>query len=124
RHGRRTRADPPSIRAPAPGRSVGSRRWKFRPRRSPVPGPCDYREGRGGSEMMKKTRRWPLRYGFALLAVAAAVGLALVPVSKPAGGSLLLMAVLLSAWVGGLRPGLFNVAPIRLLPPRDHGPPS
>jgi PAS domain S-box-containing protein len=64
---------------------------------------------------MMKTRRWPLRYGFALLAVAAAVGLALVPVLKPAGGSLLLMAVLLSAWCGGLGPGLFSVALISML---------
>src|SRR5262249_11414689 len=80
----------------------------------PVPGPCDHREGRGGSEMTK-TRRWPLRYGFALLAVAAAVGLALVPVLRPAGGSLLLMAVLLGAWFGGLGPGLFSVALITML---------
>ena len=64
---------------------------------------------------MMKTRRWPLRYGFALLAVAAAVGLALVPVLKPAGGSLLLMAVLLSAWSGGLGPGLLSVALISML---------
>ena len=59
------------------------------------------------------TSRWPLRYGFALLAVAAAIGLAL-PVLRPAGASLLLMAVLLSAWFGGLGPGLSSVALITL----------
>jgi PAS domain-containing protein len=64
---------------------------------------------------MTKTRRWPLRYGFALMALAAAVGLALVPVLRPAGASLLLMTVLLSAWFGGLGPGLFSVALISLL---------
>src|SRR5262245_48932330 len=63
---------------------------------------------------MTKTRRWPLRYGFALLAVAAAIGLAFVPVLRPAGASLLLMAVLLSAWFGGLGPGLSSVALITL----------
>jgi PAS domain S-box-containing protein len=64
---------------------------------------------------MTNTRRWPLSYGFGLLAVATAVGLAVVPVLKPAGGSLLLMAVLLSAWFGGMGPGLFSVALIGLL---------
>jgi PAS domain S-box-containing protein len=64
---------------------------------------------------MTKSRRWQLRYGFALLAVVAAVGLASVPVLKPAGGSLLLMSVLLGAWYGGLGPGLFNVALISML---------
>src|SRR5262245_738434 len=66
------------------------------------------------------TRRWPLRYGFALLAVAAALGLAFVPVLGPAGASLLLMAVLLSAWFGGLGPGLSSVALITLPLLADH----
>jgi PAS domain S-box-containing protein len=63
---------------------------------------------------MTKMRRWPVRYGFALLAVAAAIGLAFVPVLRPAGASLLLMAVLLSAWFGGLGPGLSSVVLITL----------
>ena len=41
-------------------------------------------------------------------------GLAFVPVLRPAGASLLLMAVLLSAWYGGLGPGLFSVPLITL----------
>src|SRR5689334_19613697 len=60
------------------------------------------------------TRRWPLRYGFAVLALASAVGLTLVPVLEPAGPGLLLMAVLLSAWFGGRGPGVSIVALITL----------
>src|SRR5262245_17754042 len=75
-------------------------------------GPRDHRQSRGGSEMA--TRRWPLRYGFALLAVAPAIGLAFLRGWRPAGACLLLMAVLLSAWFGGLGPGLSSVALITL----------
>ena len=64
---------------------------------------------------MTKTRRWPIRYGFAALAFAAGVGLAFVPVLSRAGGSLMFMVVLLGAWFGGLGPGLFSVALISLL---------
>ena len=65
---------------------------------------------------MTETRRWPLRYGFAALAVAAAVGLAFVPALGPAGGSLMFMAVLLGAWFGGLGPGvLATLASVRLV---------
>src|SRR5262245_55919291 len=69
---------------------------------------------------MTKTSRWPLRYGFALMAVFGALVLAVVPVLKPAGGSLLLMAVLLRAWFGGFGPGLLSVALIGMLILVDH----
>ena len=61
------------------------------------------------------TRRWPLRYGFALLAVAAAIGPGVRARVEAGRRSLLLMAVLLSAWFGGLGPGLSSVALITLL---------
>jgi PAS domain S-box-containing protein len=70
---------------------------------------------------MTKKRRWPIRYGFALLAFAGAISLAFAPVLSPAGGSLLIMAVLLSAWFGGMGPGLFSVVLIVLLFLVDQG---
>src|SRR5262245_15826230 len=64
---------------------------------------------------MTKTSPWLLRYGFALLTVVVGVGLAMVPPLKPGGGTMVFIAVLLSAWFGGPGPGLFSFALISIL---------
>src|SRR5919204_5023238 len=69
---------------------------------------------------------WLRRYGVALLAVALVLLLILLvsPLTAQTGFSLLLAAVVLSAWYGGLWPGLLAMAlsvlgsASLLLPPR------
>ena len=57
-----------------------------------------------------KTRPWPLRYAVAVVAVAAALGLMMVPEIGRAFSGVIFFAVLISAWYGGLGPGLFATA--------------
>jgi PAS domain S-box-containing protein len=56
---------------------------------------------------MVNSKRWPFRYGFAVLAVAAAIALTTIPVIGRGLISLLFLAVFVSAGYGGLGPGLF-----------------
>ena len=55
---------------------------------------------------MAKMTYWPFRYGVAVLAVATAIGFLLIPGIGKGLGSVLFLAVLVSAWYGGLGPGL------------------
>jgi len=55
-------------------------------------------------------RRWLVRYGVAVLAVGVAITLMRVPDVGPGFASLLFFAVLVSAWYGGLGPGLLATA--------------
>jgi PAS domain S-box-containing protein len=56
---------------------------------------------------MAKLTRWPLRYGFAAMAVAAAVAATTIPMIGRGLITLLFLAVCLSAGYGGIGPGLF-----------------
>jgi PAS domain S-box-containing protein len=56
---------------------------------------------------MAKLRRWPFRYGVAVLAVAAAMALTAIPTIGRGLISLLFLAIFVSAGFGGLGPGLF-----------------
>src|SRR2546425_1198215 len=67
--------------------------------------------GKGGRKMLP-VRRSPLpRYGLAILAVALGLLLELLlwPLSQPSGSPVLLAAVVVSAWYGGLGPGLLAI---------------
>jgi PAS domain S-box-containing protein len=65
---------------------------------------------------LPRTVRHPLlRYGVAVLAVAVAVALLFIPRIGPGLASILFFAVLVSAWVGGLGPGLLATALIVLI---------
>ena len=59
---------------------------------------------------MPKMTYWPLRYGVAVVAVAVAIAFLLIPQIGRGLGSIVFLAVLISAWYGGMGPGL-------LLPP-------
>src|SRR5947209_10036989 len=63
--------------------------------------------------MTASRRATALRYGFALLVTAAALltlNLPVVKEGRSSGGLIALLAVLLSAWLGGMGPGLFSTA--------------
>ena len=54
---------------------------------------------------MASMKRLTVRYGVAVLAVAAAIALVLIPVIGKGLASILFLAVFVSAWYGGLGPG-------------------
>jgi PAS domain S-box-containing protein len=59
---------------------------------------------------MAKIKGRPLRYGVAVLAVVLAVAFLTIPQIGKGLGSILFLAVLVSAWYGGLGPGLLATA--------------
>src|SRR6185312_11112227 len=65
--------------------------------------------------MMAKTTRWLIRYGVAVASIAVAVGLMLIPEIGRGFASVVFFAVLISAWYGGLGPGLLATALTALL---------
>ena len=70
------------------------------------------------SRPTSKTRRQLhllLRYGVAVLAAVAAWALVLIPVIGRSFASVLFFAVLVSAWFGGMRPGLLTTALLVIL---------
>ena len=64
---------------------------------------------------MPKMTYWPLRYGVAVVAVAAAIAFLLIPQIGKGLGSILFLAVLISAWYGGVGPGLLATALITVV---------
>ncbi|MGO9470405.1 MAG: ATP-binding protein [Isosphaeraceae bacterium] len=67
---------------------------------------------------MTKLTTWALRYGVAVVAVGAAIGVLFIPEIGKGLVSVLFLAVLVSAWYGGLGPGLlatFLVAVVAVL---------
>jgi PAS domain S-box-containing protein len=64
---------------------------------------------------MTKMTRWSLRYGVAVLAVAAAIAVLSIPEIGKGLGSILFLAVLVSAWYGGMGPGLLATALIGIV---------
>ena len=70
--------------------------------------------GRGGA-LVPKMKYWPLRYGVALAAVAAGIAFLLIPQIGKGLGSILFLAVLISAWYGGMGPGLLATALITVV---------
>src|SRR5438270_14001591 len=76
------------------------------------------RVGRGDPRMERTP--WLSRYGVAVLVVIATVGVLTIPGFGQGLGNLLFLAVLISAWYGGLGPGLlaatlFAIAGVRAL---------
>jgi PAS domain S-box-containing protein len=63
---------------------------------------------------MVKLRPWPLRYGVAVLAVAAAMAATTIPTIGRGLISLLFLAVFVSAGYGGIGPGIFATALVTL----------
>jgi PAS domain S-box-containing protein len=59
---------------------------------------------------MPKMTHWPLRYGVAVAAVIAGIAFLLIPQIGRGLGSILFLAVLISAWYGGMGPGLLATA--------------
>ena len=60
---------------------------------------------------MAKITRWSLRYGIAVLTVACSTAsLLLVPAIGRSGAAIPFFAVLISAWFGGLGPGVITIA--------------
>ncbi len=59
---------------------------------------------------MPKMTHWPLRYGVAVAAVIAGIAFLLIPQIGRGLGSILFLAVLISAWYGGVGPGLLATA--------------
>ena len=64
---------------------------------------------------MPKMKYWPLRYGVAVAAVAAGIAFLLIPQIGKGLGSILFLAVLISAWYGGVGPGLLATALITVV---------
>ncbi len=64
---------------------------------------------------MPKMTYWPLRYGVAVVAVAAAIAFLWIPEIGKGLGSILFLAVLISAWYGGVGPGLLATALITVV---------
>ncbi len=59
---------------------------------------------------MVRTKHWALRYGIAVAAVVwSTASLLLVPAIGKSGAPIPFFAVLISAWYGGLGPGVFTI---------------
>src|SRR5262245_23505119 len=68
------------------------------------------RDGRGASVLVRNNH-WSLRYGIAVaVIVCSAAAMLLVPAIGRTGVTIPFFAVLISAWFGGLGPGVFSIA--------------
>jgi PAS domain S-box-containing protein len=59
---------------------------------------------------MSRSKRWELRYGFAVLAASVVSALAMFPIINRGLAGVILFAVMLTAWYGGRGPGLLATA--------------
>lgn len=74
-----------------------------------------------------KLTHWLVRYGIAVLVVLASLAILSIPVIGPGLVTILFLAVLISAWQGGIGPGLFATLLIEcfaILNAWNHPPPS
>ena len=74
-----------------------------------------------------KSTHWLVLYGIAFLVVLASLVILAIPVIGPGLVTILFLAVLISAWQGGIGPGLFATLLIEsfaILNAWNHPPPS